>query len=297
MARRADTGWMTNLRRWLVVAWLGSLAWCSPLRLNAYYTNFLDTASNQLSIARLTLTNGTAQERQVLKALNSALAELSRPSASVAGDYALFLGVALRLGTLAATPEFAAVGNNTFLMFLVEANVQAGQTRARIDALNPFVRAKRLASNTLARAEASLVLVPTLTNAQVALFTLGQVYSQLEAAKKLAAAGERNPGHALDSFAERSLSYTVRGVETLFTFANATDFSATSSNGAYGSGTYTYQRSGLNAGTLVLDYGAGVTSTYKLTFSSTSGGKFSYREAGATTSRRGSGKFVLPLRL
>ena len=262
-------------------------------RSHAYYTNFLDTASNALSVTYHSLTNtatNAVQRRQAAIILR-ALRDLAKPSTSVAGDYNLFVAAATHLGPLAFSPEFGPIGTNTFLAFTNEAQAQINTTQARVAALNNFVRTKRPASNAVARAQATLNSIPTLTNPQIGIVLLRQVFVQIATANRLAALGEANSGVALNSVIGKNLEHTERG-ETGNVFFN-NDVQATQDSLL--DTTYTYTRTGLNTATLVLVRTEGAetdTTTVKLRFTSASGGTFTYRNVNSGgDAESGSGTF------
>lgn len=265
-------------------------------RSHAYYTNFLDAASNALSVSYHTLTNtatNAVQRRQAAATLR-ALRELAKPSTSVAGDYNLFVAAATRLGPLAFAPEFGPIGTNTFLLFTNEAQVQINVTQARVAALNDFVRNKRPASNALARAQAALDSIPTLSNPQLGILLLRQVFVQIATANRLAAFGETHSGFAANALIGKNLQHTERGDTGSIFFNN--DVQATQD--ALLDTMYTYTRTGLNTATLVLVQTEGAetsTTTVKLRFTSTSGGTFTYRnvDSSGPPVETGSGTFTI----
>lgn len=278
--------------------WVFMLAVAATLlfgnRSHAYYTNFLDTASNALSFAYHSLTNtatNALQRRQAAIVLR-ALRDLSKPSTSVAGDYNLFVAAALHLGPLAFTPEFGPIGTNTFLLFTNEAQAQIDATAIRVAALNNFVRTKRPASNAVARARGTLNAIPTLTNPQLGILLARQVFAQIVIANRLATFGEAHSGFALNNLIGKTIQHTEQGETGSIFFNN--DVQATQD--ALLDTAYTYTRTGLNTATLVLvenEGGGDSTTTVKLRFTSATGGTFTFRnvdsEGGIET---GSGTFT-----
>lgn len=267
----------------------------SAHRSHGYYTNFLDTASNTLSSAYHSLTNTAtnAVQRREAATILRALRDLSKPSTSVAGDYSLFIAAATHLGPLAFTPQFEVIGSNTFLLFTNEAQAQIDAAEIRVAALNDFVRNKRPASNAVVRAQATLDSIPTLTNPQIGILLVRQVFAQVATANRLAAFGETHSGFALNSVIGKNLTHTERG-ETGDIFFN-NDVQATEDTLL--DTTYTYTRTGLNTATLVLvknDGGGDSTTTVKLRFTSATGGTFTFRnvdsDGGVET---GSGTFTI----
>jgi hypothetical protein len=265
-------------------------------RSHAYYTNFLDTASNTLSVGYHSLTNtatNAVQRRQAALMLR-ALRDLAKPSTSVAGDYNLFVAAATHLGPLAFSPEFGPIGTNTFLLFTNEAQAQINATQARIAALNNFVRNKRPASNAAARAQATLDSIPTLTNPQIGILLVRQVFVQIATANRLAAFGETHSGFAANTVIGKNLQHSEPGNTGSIFFNN--DVQATQD--ALLDTMYTYTRTGLNTATLVLVQTEGAetnTTTVKLRFTSTSGGTFTYRSVDSSggSVETGAGTFTI----
>jgi len=262
---------------WVLILTVASMLLLAN-RSHAYYTNFLDGASNALSTTYHSLTNtatNAVQRRQAALILR-ALRDLAKPSTSVAGDYNLFVTAALHLGPIAFSPEFGIIGSNTFLLFTNEAQAEIDATRIRVAALNNFVRNKRPASNAVERAQGTLNSIADLTNPQLAILLVRQVFAQITIANRLAAFGEAHSGFARNSVIGKNLMHTERGETGNVYFNN--DVEATQD--ALLDTDYTYTRTGLNTATLVLIKTEGAetsTTTVKLRFTSSGGGTFTFR--------------------
>lgn len=268
-------------------------------RSQAYYTNFLDVVSNTLTTAYNSITSNptpTKLEKREAAAMKRALKDLSKPSTSVAGDYNLFLAAAQHLGPLAFSAQFAPVGSNVFDAFTNEAEAEIEATAARVDALNDFVRVKRAASNQVAKAEATLISLSTLSDPRIALIVTRVVFARITAANHLAAIAEAHPGFAADSLVGRILHHEENNSNSGdVTFTSATEGTQTDSGGPQPF-TYTYERTGLNTATLVLSEDGGGTTTVKLRFTSATGGTFSFRhDGGGDDTQTGSGTFTLSM--
>lgn len=281
-------------RHWVFIFVVSAtLLWGS--RAHAYYTNFLDTASNALSFTYHSLTNTAtnALQRKQAGIILRALRDLAKPSTSVAADYNLFVAAALHLGPLAFTPEFGPIGTNTFLLFTNEAQVEIDATEVRVAALNSFVRTKRPASNAVARAQATLNTIPTLTNPQLGILLARQVFAQIVIANRLAAYGEAHSGFALNSVVGKNLHHSEQGNTGSIFFDNETQ----ATQDALLDTAYTYTRTGLNTATLMLVENEGQgdsTTTVKIRFTSATGGTFTFRNVDSDGSvETGSGTFTI----
>lgn len=277
---------------WVLILTIGATLLLAN-RSQAYYTNFLDSVSNALTFAYEQVTPPTnAVERRQAAAFLRALKTLGKPSTSVAGDYNLFLTAALQLGPIAFSPEFGPIGSNTFLVFTNEAQAEIDATRIRVAALNNFVRNKRPASNAVARAQGTLNSIADLTNPQLAILLVRQVFAQIVIANKLAAFGETHSGFARNTVIGKNLGHTEQGNTGNVYFNN--DVQATQD--ALLDTTYTYTRTGLNTATLVLvqtDGGGTSTTTVKLRFTSAGGGTFTFRNVNSDGVEAGRGTFTI----
>ena len=266
-------------------------------RAHALFTPYMIVASNDFSALAATLTGSTAQERAEAKALARALKDFSKPSDSVAGDYRLFVAAAIHLGPFALQPPFGEVGSNLFSIFMVEAANEVVTTGDRIAALSDFVPTKKAASNQLAKAVAALTRVTTLTDPRLSILVGGQAYAKLVTANRLAAIGEAHPGFAPDSVVGMTIQHQEKGHSGHVQFDNATEAIDTDdSDGSMQIDTYTYTRTALNAATLVLqhDGGSGLnTTTVKLVFTSTTGGRFAFKDMRSDGTSQGTGTFTL----
>ena len=263
----------------------------------AYYTNYLDGVSNTLAYVQTTLTNNTPQEKKLSVIVKRALNDLSKPSTSVAGDYALFLNAAIHLGPLALQEPFGSIGSNVFAAFQAEVQAELPVTYFRIASLNDFVRNKRPASNQLAQAIAKFGSIgTTVTDPQIGLLVAGQAFKNLTAAQRLVALGEANLGFVPASVVGLTMTHHERGQTGTEQFDDATNSTETDNDGTR-TVTYTFTRTGLNTATLVLSHtgGSGTsTTTVKLRFTSETGGTFTYKRVSPSDgTQTGPGTFTL----
>ena len=262
----------TGKTHWALTLAIAALALLTQ-RAHALFTPELTSVSNQVALYLTTLTNpeDKTQSNTVAKALKA----LSKPSTSVAEDYNLFVAAALKLGPLAFQPPFGEIGSNTFVFFLNTAAGQIGDTAARIAALNDFVKTKKAASNNLAQAAATLNAASTNSDPQLALLQGRQVFTKIATANRLAAVGEAHSGFAADSLNGKLLTHTEPNSSGTVLLLPSGDFKE---NGhADPDGTFTYTRTGLNTGTLVLNNNDGDVTTVYLKFTTTTDGKYTGR--------------------
>ncbi len=267
-------------------------------RSQAYYTNYLDSVVGALAFKYSQLTNDpspTADERQQIARIGKALRTLAKPSTNVAGDYGLFLTAATQLGPIAQDPAFLEIGSTVFTSFTNEAQAEIIATGDRIAAQNQFVVTRRAASNNLNQAQNSLNRIPTLDDIQQGLLLGRQVFSKIRTANRLAAIGEAKAGFAANSLAGLRLRHTEGTNSGNIYFNNNVDATQTEADGDQAI-TYTYERTGLNTGTLVLNQGAEGTTTVKLRLTSPGAGKFTFRHVNLDDSvENGQGTFTLGL--
>jgi hypothetical protein len=272
----------TSKYHWSIILTFGAMLLLTN-QSHAYYTNFLDTASNALTGAYTSLTSNptpTRMEKQAAARIKLALRDLSKPSTSVAGDYSLFLAAALHLGPLATNSDFGPIGYGIFNAFTNEAQAEIVATGERIGALNDFVRVKRAASNQIVQAQSTLNSISALGNPQVGLLAGLRVFVKITVANRLAAIGEAHPGFAPASVVGITLEHHERGRTGTVHFDDGTQATEMDPDGT-DTVSYTWTRTGLNTATLVLthDEGGGLTSTttVKIHFSSTTAGTFTFR--------------------
>ena len=113
---------------------------------HALYTNFLDGVVMLLDGEYHVLTNlhaPTPAQKVVIREIKSALRDLSKPSASVAGDYNLFFAAAAHLGPLIHDPVVNAAGTNAANLFIAEAGAEYIGLAGRLAMLDDFVPAKK----------------------------------------------------------------------------------------------------------------------------------------------------------
>ena len=271
---------------------------------HAYYTNYLDIASNALTSAYISLTSSPAPtklEKKQAAILLRALKDLSKPSTSVAGDYVLFFTAASHLGQLALSPQLAPVGSSVFNLFTNEAQAQIDLTAARTAALNDFVRVKRSASNSVAQAQANQNKIESTADIRLSLILARLVFTKLGVANKLAANGEAHPGFARENVVGLTLEHHEGGHSGTVDFDDATQATETEPNDMGGTDihidSYTWTRTGLNTATLVLTHddgnGGTNTTTVKIRFTSSTTGTFTFRNVDVDHTESGSGSFTL----
>jgi hypothetical protein len=258
----------TGKINWMLTLAIAMMALLAQ-RAHALFTPELTAVSNQTAVYLTTLTN--AEDKAQAKAVANALKALSKPSTSVAQDYNLFLAAASKLGPLAFQPPFDTIGSDTFIFFVNQAEGQIGATATRIGALNDFVKTKKAASNNLAQAITILNLAVTNSNPQLALLQVRQVFSKITTANRLAAVGEQHSGFAADSLDGKLLTHTEGNDSGTVLLEPSGFFKEDGSPDP--NGTFTYTRTGLNSGELVLDHDNGDVTTAKLTFQTTTSGK------------------------
>lgn len=257
---------------------------------HALFTPELTAVSNQVALYLTTLTN--AGDGAEAKALNKALETLAKPSASVAQDYALFVSASLKLGQFGLSdPNLLSIGSNTFLFFLDSAEEQIEATADRIAALNDFVKTKKAASNQLAQARATLTAAETNGNLQLALSQGRVVFTKIATANRLAAVGEAHSGFAPDSLDGKLLSFTGRDSSGTEELSPSGTFKENGNSAP--DGTFTFTRTGLNFGTLVLNYDNGAVTTAKLIFKTTASGKFTAHTEDTEGEDNDSGTFAI----
>ena len=287
---------MKQLIRWSVIAMVGM--WLS--RAEAMFTNYLDQASNAVAQAYSFFPNPLPKEQKIaFNALKKALADFSRPSTSVAGDYDIFVAAATHLAPIqkAGAPDPTNIGlamTNGFLAFVINVVVESTVVSNRVAALSQFQPQKRAASNLVSQAQSDLAFARTTTNVQSGVFSIRLAYFRLAAATKLVATAEARPGFAQNSVEGKTIDHHQRTNSGTVHFDDATHTTDTDSEGTTHE-TYAYTRTGLNTATLVLieDDGGGVlTTTVKLTFTSATGGRFTFKQSGTETGS-GSGTFTI----
>lgn len=206
-------------------------------------------------------------------------------------DCGLFAAATARLGALALTPEFLPPLTNALAAFVGEAQAEINLTTDRISALNDFVRAKKLASNQLAQAQTALNSINPLTDVRRGTRIGWRTFLKIAKANRLAAIAEMHPGFAPDSLFEMRISYRVaHGPYGFYGFTNSTQYEQTESTGertaTTDEGTYTYDRTGLNTASLVLN-GTGITNTMRLAYRSRTNGVFKVRSGSGRKTQLG----------
>lgn len=264
---------------------------------HAYYTNFLDTASNTLA----TVYAGADAFPDAQKIVGKAVKDLSKKSTSVAGDYNIFIAASTHLLPLNA-PHFATNENltnviglvgttmtNTFNTFVTNALEQYATVAADLATVSEFQPIKRAASNNLEQAFAAIIRPSMTTNIQEGILSIRLAYSKLAVARKLVDKALAKPGFAPNSLTGAVLEHSEKASDGTITFTDDTNFTSDE-----GDGKYTYDRTGLNTAQLVLLYNVGTrTNTANLKFSSDTKGKFTFSDDNDGDIEKGSGSFTL----
>jgi len=290
---------MKTLIRWSLIAMVATLL----NRAEAAYTNYLDQASNAIALAYSFVPNPPPKEQRVaFNALKKALADFSRRSTSVAGDFDIFLAAATHLVPIqkAGSPDPTGIGlgmTNAFLAFAFNVVIESTVLSNRVAALSQFQPQKRAASNQVWQAQREIVFAATTTNVQAGILSIRVAYFKLAVAAKLAAAAEARPGFAPNSVVGKSLEHHERGGGGTLHFDDATHATETAANPEPGEGprtdNYTYTRTGLNTATLVLTEDDGGVTTVKLIFTSTTGGRFTFKNVEDGRPENGAGTFTI----
>ena len=264
---------------------------------HALTTPYLTDLSNNVAFYHSILSTSTnVVDKAEARALGRALRDLSRPTATVAQDYSRFFLATLHLGKFAFTdPILNAGGVVAFTNFMTDAFVQHFLLTLTNESLNPFVRTKKAASNALVQAGALLQANALETNQSAGLLRGNRIFSKLVQAEKLVGYGLTHQGFApADGTLEGGkIEYAERGETNTVDFTDATNY-IQAANGEITVGTYTYTRTGLNTATIVLtEIGpSGSVTTVKVTFTSTTAGRYAFRFVNTSESRRGAGRFT-----
>ena len=91
---------------------------------HALVTPYMTALSNFTVYFVTTLTNPADQAEA--RAVNQALKDLAKPSASVAQDYNIFFSAAIHLGPFVLQEPFGSGGSNVFALFLNDAAGEMG---------------------------------------------------------------------------------------------------------------------------------------------------------------------------
>jgi hypothetical protein len=269
---------------------------------HALTTPYMVGLSNQLSGYYSLLTNSPAPEhKKEARALAVALRDLKRPTTTVAQDYDRFFLAVLHLGTYAFTDtNLAVAGDLVAASFIGDAVAKVQNLSVRTNFLNQFVVTRKAAMQNINEAYALIVANISETNKQTALLRGRRIFSKLTTAEKLVVKGEAHLGFAPTVlYVGSTLDYTNRAGRGTITIKESDEYEDANTEETL-AGTYSYVRTGLNTGTLILtELGlSGGVNTIKLTFKKTASGTFTYRFEQGADKERGVGRFgftaVLP---
>ncbi len=280
------------MKKTIRLAVLGLLCAVLPCARAVFYTNYLNEASNAIAQVYAATTD-VPDAARTHKLLGKALKDLGKPSTSVAGDYGIFVSVSGRLLPLvgtAGTEAISATLSNAFVSFLLEAYAESLVLSDRIGAITPFQRQRRAASNQVSQAQQALERVATSADIKAAIIALRLAYVKLTVGAKLVAKAEARQGFAPNLLTGLAFHHHVRAKdgpeEGTVNFTSGSEFS----DGA-DSGTYEYERTGLNSGRFVLHAGDGGTTTVTFVFTSATAGRFGFEFVDSTDSGKGRGTF------
>ena len=267
---------------------------------HALTTPYMVSLSNQLSGYYSLLTNPPLVEhKKEARALAMALRDLKRPTTTVAQDYDRFFLAVLHLGNYAFTdPVLVGAGGAIAVEFLTDAGTKIGELSARTNALNQFVRTRGPASRQIDQAFGLLLINianagdSSKTNLQASLVRGRRIFSKLVLAEKLVVQGEARQGFAPTVLHVGStLAYTNRAGGGITTIKASDEYEDTNIEETL-AGNYSYERTGLNTGTLILSQFGGGVSTVKLTFRNATTGSFTFRFEQGADRERGAGRFT-----
>ena len=271
---------------------------------HALTTPYMTDLSNQLSFYHSQLTNSPLLDhKKEARALAVALRDLKRPTTSVAQDYDRFFLAVLHLGNYAFTDLVLVAGGNVVSSnFIYDAAVKIGELSARTNALNRFVVTRNAASRQIDQAFGLLLINiatsgdTSKTNQQAALLRGRRIFSKLVLAERLVVRGEARQGFAPTVLEVGStLAYTNRAESGTITIKISDEYEDANVEQAQTlAGSYSYVRTGLNTGTLILtEFGPdGSVTTHKVTFrTGTAGSYTSLLEQGAVR-KRSAGRFT-----
>ena len=292
---------MKTIMRLLLIALVVSLV--SSARA-VPYTNYLDQASNAVATAYAQLNELppplSPELAKARTALGKALKALERPSRSLVTDYNIFMFMAIQLTPHQATltaPELGLAMTNAYLQFLLEAGTQVAVLSNRLSMVTEFQPLRRVAGGQVARAYNALVFATQSTDVFAGILSVRTALTRLATAAKLTAKAEAKPGTAVESLAGLTLVHQERGSSGEVVFLDGMNHLDINDDDQVAEpGTYTYQRTGLKTGTLVLtemSESSDEVITVNLRFKTSTSGSFSFRAEESGRTERGSGKFTL----
>jgi hypothetical protein len=260
-------------------------------RSHALYSDILLDVSNTVATVYQGVTNGSISVSSSQRTrLRRAYRDLRQPSLSVERDYDIFVAAARHLGRSAFQEPFHEKGATAYTNFLIRAQYEILVVSNRVAALNQFVAVKGEARRAVRRAQDTYdglvegLQSGQITDEQVGILVLQRVYHRIRKAKHLAAIGERHPGWAPDNVEGKMLSYTNRsGANGSIHFDDASTATQVDTDGNPNTVSYTWTRTSLNRGRLVLtapcDEGPNMrTTTVRIRFRAVMRGTFSARQ-------------------
>jgi hypothetical protein len=263
---------------------------------HALTTPYLINLSNQVAgyQAMLAGSPDPAHQKEA-RALARALRDLTKPTTTVAQDYDRYFLAVLHLGDYAfSDPNLSGPGVAVFQLFMNDAGAKIMELSLRTNVMSEFVSVRKAASKNIDQAMALLIANSTETNLQTGLLRGRRIFSKLVAAERLVVKGEARPGFAPHAthLSSRRLEYTERDGSGAVNFTNDEEYTQEEGEEVV-AGTYTYTRTGLHTATVVLSEIGGNTTTVKLKFRSTGGGRYTFTAVEGEDSSRGAGSFTI----
>lgn len=260
----------------------------------ALTTQYLADLSNNVAMYHAFLSTSTnAADKIETRALARALRDLSWPTATVAQDYSRFFLATLHLGKFAfSDPILNAGGVVAFTNFMTDAFIQHYLLTLTNESLNPFVRTKKAASNALVQAGVLLQTNRFETNQSAGLLRGNRIFSKLVQAQRLVGHGLTHQGFAPTVlYAGSTLVHTNRGNVGTVTIQESDVYQDADTEETVG-GNYSYVRTGLNTGTLILDETGDGVGTIKLIFKNATEGRYTSRFENGAHKESGAGRFI-----
>lgn len=263
---------------------------------HALTTPYMVGLSNQLSGYYSQLTNSPLPEhKKEARALAVALRDLKRPTTTVAQDYDRFFLAVLHLGQYAFTDtNLLVAGDLVAASFIGDAIAKVNDLSVRTNFLNNFVVTRKTAMKNINEAFALIVTNLSESNKQTALLRGRRIFSKLVLAEKLVVRGEARQGFAPSVlYAGSTLAYTNRSGGGTITIKESDEYEDANIEEVV-QGHYSYVRTGLNTGTLILtELGlSGGVNTIKVTFRNDTTGTFTFRFEQGADRERGAGRFT-----
>jgi hypothetical protein len=186
---------------------------------------------------------------------------------------------------------------NAFLAFAFNVVIESTVLSNRVAALSQFQPQKRAASNQVWQAQREIVLRSDHNKCPSGNIVDSRRVFQTGGRRQTRRRGGSAPGFAPNSVVGKSLEHHERGGGGTLHFDDATHATETAANPEPGEGprtdNYTYTRTGLNTATLVLTEDDGGVTTVKLIFTSTTGGRFTFKNVEDGRPENGAGTFTI----